>query len=70
MGRRTVAKRADRSVLGSMNDMGLVCGIAVADAGNLVLMDVVSLNDRLHRNINSARNHDRPIVLVISRTAE
>ena len=53
-----------------MNDMGLVCGIAVADAGNLVLMDVVSLNDRLHRNINSARNHDRPIVLVISGTAE
>jgi hypothetical protein len=29
-----------------------------------------SLNHRLHRNINSARNYERPIDLVIGRTAQ
>jgi hypothetical protein len=65
-----IAKTADRSVLGCMNDMGLLCDIAVADAGNLALMDVASLNHRLHRNINSARNYNRPTDLVIGRTAQ
>jgi hypothetical protein len=38
----------------------LLCDVAVADAGSLALMDVTSLNHRLHRNINSARNYTRP----------
>ncbi|MDA8264919.1 MAG: hypothetical protein M0T79_06155 [Actinomycetota bacterium] len=65
-----IAKTADRSVLGCMNDMALLCDVAVADAGSLALVDVASLNHRLHRNINSARNYDRPIDLVIGRTAQ
>ena len=65
-----IAKTADRSVLGCMNDMAPLCDIAVADAGNLALMDVVSLNRRLHRNINSTQNYDQPIDLVIGRTAQ
>jgi hypothetical protein len=65
-----IAKTADHSLLGCMNDMGILCDIAVADAGNLALMDVASLNHRLHRNINSARTYEPPIDLVIGRTAQ
>jgi hypothetical protein len=65
-----IAKTADRSVLGCMNDMAFLCDVAVADAGSLALVDVASLNHRLHRNINSARNYKRPIDLVIGRIAQ
>ena len=64
-----VAKTADRSVLGCMNDMAFLCEVAVADAGSLTRVDVRALNHRLHRNINSARNYKRPIVVVMERTA-
>jgi len=59
----------DHSVLGCMNDMAVLRYVAAADAENLALMDVASLNHPLHRNISSARNYDRSIDLVISRTA-
>jgi hypothetical protein len=67
-----IARTADRSVLGCMNDMALLCAVAVAvaDAGSLVLTDLASLNHRLHRNINSARNCYQPIDLVIGRTVQ
>jgi hypothetical protein len=65
-----IAKTADRSVLGCMNDMAFLCEVAVADARSLALIDVASLNHRLHRNINSVRNYKRPIDLVIGRTAQ
>jgi hypothetical protein len=52
-----IAKTADRSVLGCMNDTAFLCDVAVADAGSLALTDVASLNHRLRRNINSARNY-------------
>lgn len=65
-----IAKTADRSVLGCMNDMAFLCDVAVADAGSLALMDVASLNHRLHRNINSARTYEPPIDLLIARTAQ
>lgn len=64
-----IAKTADRSVLGCMNDMAFLCDVAVADAGGLARVDVGSLNHRLHRNIHSARDYERPIDLVIGRTA-
>jgi hypothetical protein len=64
-----MAKTADRSVLGCMNDMAFLCDVAVADAGGLARVDVRSLNHRLHRNINSARGYERPIDIVMSRTA-
>ncbi|MHB8499008.1 MAG: DUF6933 domain-containing protein [Acidimicrobiales bacterium] len=41
-----IAKTADRSVLGCMNDMGILCDVAVADARSLLLLDVASLNHR------------------------
>jgi hypothetical protein len=63
-----MAKTADRSVLGCMNDMAFLCDVAVADAGGLARVDVRSLNHRLHRNINSARGYEQPIELVMSRT--
>lgn len=62
-----IAKTANRSVLGCMNDMALVCELAVADAGGLRHLDVASLNHRLHRHINSARGYEQPIDLVIAR---
>jgi hypothetical protein len=65
-----IAKPADRSVLGCMNDMAFLCDVAVADARSLALVDVASLNHRLHRNINSARNYEPPIDLLIGRTAQ
>jgi hypothetical protein len=65
-----IAKTADRSVLGCMNDMAFLCDVAVADAGSLALMDVASLNHRLHRNINSARTYEPPIDLLIARSAQ
>lgn len=63
-----IAKTADRSLLGCMNDMAFLCEVAVADAGSLARVDVGALNHRLHRNINSARNYEKPIALVMERT--
>jgi hypothetical protein len=58
-----VARTADRSVLGCMNDMALLCGYAVMDSGGLQNVDSVELNRSLHRNINSARGYQRPLDL-------
>lgn len=64
-----IAKTASRSVLGCMNDMAFLCEVAVSDARSLARVDIRSLNYRLHRNINSARDYTKPINLVIARTA-
>jgi Domain of unknown function (DUF6933) len=61
------AKTADRSVLGCMNDMAYTCEVAIADSGSLRRTDLVALNRYLRRNINSARNYERPIDLTIGR---
>ena len=50
-----LAKTADRSVLGCMNDMALRCQAAVDDDGSLQHTDIAELNQSLRRNINSAR---------------
>jgi hypothetical protein len=63
-----IAKTADRSLLGCMNDMAYLCEDAVAHAGSLARADVQSLNRSLRRNINSARDYQRPIDLVMERT--
>ena len=52
-----------------MNDMAFQCEVAVADAGGLSGVNVASLNHRLHRNINSSRDYQRPIDLVMGRIA-
>ena len=64
-----IAKTADRSVLGCMNDMAYLCEDAVARAGSLASTDVPSLNRHLRRNINSTRDYQRPIDLVLERIA-
>ena len=64
------AKTADRSVLGCMNDMAYMCEVAIADSGSLRHTDLVTLNRHLRRNINSARNYERPIDLTIARLGD
>jgi hypothetical protein len=55
-----LAKTADRSVLGCMNDMALHCQYAIADSGSLQHTDIGELNQSLRRNINSARSYQPP----------
>ncbi len=64
-----VARTADRSVLGCMNDMALMCEYAVMDSGGLRNVDTVELNRALHRNINSARGYQRPVDLAARRAS-
>jgi Domain of unknown function (DUF6933) len=58
-----LAKTADRSVLGCMNDMAFMCEHAIAEAGGLSRIDLAKLNQSLRRNINSARGYCPPIEL-------
>ena len=64
-----IAKTADRRVLGCMNDMALHCEYSVAQAGSLPVLDVQSLNHHLRRNINSSRNYQRPIDVLIEQVS-
>ncbi len=58
-----LAKTADRSVSGCMNDMALHCQYAISDYGSLHDSGIGELNQSLRRNINSARGHRPPIEL-------
>ena len=58
-----LAKTADRSVLGCMNDMAFMCEHAIAGAGGLAHTNLAGLNRSLRRNINSARGYRPPIEL-------
>jgi hypothetical protein len=62
-----LAKTADRSVLGCMNDMAFMCEAAAARSGGLAATDVADLNQALRRNINSARGYQPPIELTVQR---
>lgn len=62
-----IAKTADRSVLGCMNDMAFMCEIATTRSGGLAATDIADLNQALRRNINSARSHQPPIELIAQR---
>lgn len=64
-----LAKTADRSVLGCMNDMAFLCQHTIAESGGLMATDLVALNRSLRRNINSARGYQRPIELTARRLA-
>ena len=66
-GNVTLAKTADRSVLGCMNDMAFHCEVIIADSGGLARTDIAELNQALRRNINSTRGYQRPIKLAIER---
>jgi hypothetical protein len=62
-----LAKTADRSVLGCMNDMAFLCEHAITGAGGLAGTDPAELNRSLRRNINSARGYCPPIELTARR---
>jgi hypothetical protein len=62
-----IAKAAERSVLGCMNEVAFPCEDAVADAGGLAPMDLESLNHCLRWNVNGAPGYERLIDLVIAR---
>jgi len=64
-----LAKTADRSVLGCLNDMAFRCEHATADAGGLARTDLAELNRSLRRNINSARSYRPPVELAARRLA-
>ena len=61
-----LAKTADRSVLGCMNDMALLCEVTTEDAGGLHRCDIAQLNYQLRRNIFRARGYVPSIELVAS----
>lgn len=63
-----IAKTADRSVLGCMNDMAYLCGHSITAAGGLALVDISSVNRNLRLNINSARDYTPPIDLARQRS--
>jgi hypothetical protein len=58
-----LARTADRSVLGCMNDMAFRCEVAIRDAGGLAHTDLGDLNHALHRHINSSRGYRLPVEL-------
>jgi len=62
-----LAKTADRSVLGCMNDMAFLCEHAIAGAGVLARTGLAELNRSLRRNTNSARGYRPPIELAAGR---
>ena len=62
-----LAKTADRSVLGCMNDMAFMCEVAIIGSGGLARTDIAELNQALRRNINSARGYQPPIDLAAQR---
>jgi hypothetical protein len=62
-----VARTADRSVLGCMNDMAVLCEDAIARSGGLRQAELADLNRALRRNINSARGYERPVDLAARR---
>jgi Domain of unknown function (DUF6933) len=64
-----LAKTADRSVLGCMNDMAFMCATVITRSGGLATTDVAYLNRALRRNINSVRGYQPPIELTAARRA-
>jgi hypothetical protein len=62
-----LAKTADRSVLGCMNDMAFMCETVTTRSGGLASTDIADLNQALRRNINSARDYQPPIELTAQR---
>ena len=58
-----VARTANRSVLGCMNDMASMIESSVPIEGGLQRRDVADLNRGLRRHINSAGRHVPPIEL-------
>jgi hypothetical protein len=63
----SLAKPADRSVLGCMNDMAFMCETVTTRSGGLAITDIADLNQAVRRNINIARGYQPPIELTAER---
>jgi hypothetical protein len=50
-----------------MNDMAVLCEQTITRSGGLSRTDLDTLNRSLRRNINSARDYQRPIELTVER---
>lgn len=61
----TVAKTADRRILGTMNDLTGTAEHLIATAGGLARCDMEALNHHLHRTINRVTGYVPPIELVV-----
>ena len=64
-----LAKTADRSVLGCMNEMAWFSELAIMDAGNIRLLDVAQLNHQLRRLIFGTLGPAHPIDLATAQAA-
>jgi hypothetical protein len=62
-----LAKTADRTILGCMNDMAHRSEAIIYQAGGLAEADLADINHALRRNILSARAYRQPIELVAER---
>jgi hypothetical protein len=62
-----LGKTASRTVLGCMNDMAFLCEHAADLTGGLANADIGDINQRLRRNILSARGYQQPIELTMRR---
>ena len=60
----TVAKTADRRILGTINDLAFTTDHFIAAAGGLARCDIDALHHGLHRTINSITGYVPPIDLV------
>jgi len=58
-----IARTADRSVLGSMNDMALMLEWRIAARGGLKSCDVVQLNRQLRQEMSATRGYVTPLEL-------
>ena len=63
----SLARTADRSVLGCMNDMAFMCETVTTRSGGLATTNIGDLNRALRRNTNSARGYQPPIELTAER---
>jgi hypothetical protein len=63
----SLAKTADRSVVGCMNDMAFMSETVTTRSGGLATTNIADLNRALGRNINSARGYQPPIELTAQR---
>lgn len=68
-GELIIAKTADRSILGVMNDLAFLCEILVADAGGLRHLDQAALHHRLQRNLSSTYGYRTAIDLAADHAA-
>ena len=64
-----LAKTADRSVLGCMNEMAWFSELVIMNAGNIRLLDVAQLNHELRRLIFGTLGPAHPIDLATAQAA-